>query len=143
MAATKRQMNWSAVGFTPSGGSLTTITGVTEIQIDPGGALATFKGDVDVFDTTIVNHENKPKVTVRAADVATIQGLAPGTVGALAATFKDAKKATGGDILYAIANAVVENTPGGGQHAAFGEATLSLACYSSDGATSPISFTRA
>jgi hypothetical protein len=143
MAATKLQMNWSAVGFTPSGGSLTTISKVQEVQFDPAGTLKPYAGDGDRYPTTIVNDMNNPKATVRGGDVATMQGLAPGTVGAFTSTFNDAKLATGGAIVYTLSNAVVENCTAGGAHAEYGEGTLSFLAFSSDGVTSPLGIARA
>jgi hypothetical protein len=141
MSATGRQMNWTAVSFGTSP-SPTAINGVTEVRVDPGGALKTFAGDTDKFPTTIVSDRQNPKVTITTANVAVAQGFASGTIGTDSATFEDAKLATGGAIVYMISNAVVENSEGGGAHQEFGEATLSLLCYSSDGTTSPIAFTR-
>jgi hypothetical protein len=142
MAATKLQVNWSAVSFTPSGGSLQAITKVNDVQFDPGGQLLPYSGDTDRYPTTIINQMNNPRATVRSGDVANLQGFVPGTVGTFNATFKDAKLATGGDMLYVLSNAVIENAPGGGTHAQYGEATLSMLAYSSDGVTSPLAFTR-
>jgi hypothetical protein len=51
--ATGLQLNWTAVGFTPSGGSLTTITRVTSVGIGTGGQLLPFSGDNDRFPTVI------------------------------------------------------------------------------------------
>lgn len=143
MAASKLQMNWAAVGFTPTGGTLISIIKVTEVNFDPGGSLKPYSGDVDRFPTTMVNDMNNPKATVMTGDVATVQALAPGTIGEFTATWKDAKLATGGDILYTLANAVVETNPAGGKHADYGSATLTLRAFSADGATNPLSFTRA
>lgn len=143
MAASKRQMNWTAVGFTPSGGSLTTFSGVTSVSIKEGGTLKKFAGDTDKYPTTVVNDMNDPTISITVADIAALSALATGTVGTVTATSKDAKGATGGDILYTLSNAVVESFDVGGQHTAFGQGTLTFSSYSSDGVTSPLSFTRA
>lgn len=141
MSATGRQMNWTAVSF-GSSPSPTAINGVNEVRVDPGGALKTYSGDTDKFPTTIVSDTQNPKVTVTTANVAIAQGFNCGTIGTVSATFQDAKLATGGAIVYTASNAVVENSEGGGAHQEFGEATISFLCYSSDGVTSPIAFTR-
>lgn len=142
MAASKAQMNWSAVGFTPTGGSLIPFGRVLEVQVDQGGSLKELSGDADKYPTLMVNDMNNPKVTVRGNDVATLQGLGVGTVGTLTATHNDAKLASGGAIVYTMSNAVVENAPGGGSHAEYGEATVSFKLFSNDGVTSPIAITR-
>jgi hypothetical protein len=142
MAASKTQMNWEAVGFTPNGGTLVPITKVGDVNFDPGGSLKHHSGDADKYSTTVVVDMNRPKCTIQSADVATVQALATGTIGVLTATFKDAKGAVGGAVVYNLINAVVANTPGGGKHSDFGAATLTLEAFSSDGITNPLSFTR-
>lgn len=138
MAATKLQSNWTAVshGTTP-------ITRVSQVTFSQGGSLATFAADGDRFPTVVVNLMNKPRASVTSADTATLMGIAPGTTGTFSATHKDAKGASGGDILYVLANAVAENVDTSGNHGQFGSATMSLLAFSSDGATNPLSFTRA
>jgi hypothetical protein len=143
MAASKLQMNWSAVGFTPTSGTLVAITKVQDVQFDPGGSLKDYMGDADKFPTTVVNDMNRPKATVQSGDIATIQALVPGTIGTFTATFNDAKQSTGGAIVYTLSNAVVANIPGGGKHGDYGAATLNLQAFSSDGVTNPLAFTRA
>jgi hypothetical protein len=143
MAGSKLQLNWSAVGFTPPDpGTLIPITHVQEVQVDPGGTLLTYAGDNDRYPTTIVNAMSNPKVSVTSADTGGLQGISPGTVGTFTATHLDAKGATGGNIVYTVINAVVENTPGGGQFGAWSSGTMTMLAFSSDGSTSPISFTR-
>jgi hypothetical protein len=142
MAATNLQVNWSAVGFTPSGGSLTAINKVDGVDIDYGTTLLSYSGDADRYPTTIVNTMNEPKMTVRSSNVAGLQGFTAGTVGAFAATHNDAKLAVGGAVVYTLANAVVGNVQVGGEHAQYGKGSLAFQAFSADGVTSPLSFTR-
>ena len=143
MAATGRQINWTATGYTPSGGSVTTFTGVTNVDIDAGGQLLAFSGDTDKYATTKVNVMNEPKCTVQSGNPAQFIGLSSGTIGTFTATHKDARGATGGDIVYTLINAVVASPQVGGAHAQFGQGSLTLESFSSDGVTSPLSFSRA
>jgi hypothetical protein len=136
--ASKLQANWSAVSH---GTAL--ITRVTQVSFSQGGSLSTFAADGDHYPTVVVNLMNKPTASITSADTATLMGIAPGTTATLSATHKDAKGATGGDILYVMANAVAENCNTGGAHGQFGTASISLLAYSSDGTTNPLSFTRA
>ena len=69
-------------------------------------------------------------------------GVAPGTSASFSATHKNAMGATGGDILYVMADAVAKNVETSGSHAEFGSATMQLLAFSSDGTTNPLSFTR-
>ena len=138
MAATKLQANWSGVSF----GS-TTITRVTNVSFSQGGSLASYAADGDHYPTVVVNLMNNPSATVTSSDTGNLMSIATGTTASFSATHKDALKATGGDILYVMANAVVENVQTVGGHGQFGTSTMSMLAYSSDGVTNPLSFTRA
>jgi hypothetical protein len=140
MSATKRFMNWSGVTFTPVNGVATTITGVTSVAIDSGGSLARFSGDGDRYVTTMVNDFNEPVVTVHSADLASLRANPVGTVGTFTATHNDAKNGNGsGSVTYTLANAVVSACQVQGAHRQFGQGTLTLNAFSSDGVTNPIS----
>ncbi len=140
MPATKRLMNWTGVTFTPTGGTAVSITGVTSISFESGGSLAKFSGDGDRFSTTVVNDFNDPSVVVQAADLASIRANPVGTAGTFTATHNDAKNGLGsGAMTYTLTNAVVANNPIHGGHRQFGLGTLTLAAYSSDGVTNPLS----
>lgn len=138
MAATKRQFNWEAVGFTPTLGTLQTITGVTNVAIAGGGTLAKFSGDNDRYPTTVVNDFNDPTVTITSADIIALSAFATGQRGVVTATHRDAKGATGGGITYTLTGAVVANVDVGGAHRQFGSGTVSFSVESSDGQTNPI-----
>lgn len=138
MAATKLQANWTGVAH----GS-TTITKVTAVTFNQGGSLQSFAGDNDRYNTVVVNLMNKPTASVTSADIGLLMGIAPGTTASLTATHKDAKVASGGDIVYVLSNAVAENTTANGPFGNFGSATTTFESYSSDGSTNPLAFTRA
>ncbi len=140
MSTTKRFMNWTGVTYTPNGGSPMAITGVTSVSIDSGGSLLKFAGDGDRYNTTVVNDFNEPSITVQAADLAAIRANPVGTVGTFTATHNDAKNGAGsGSITYTLANAVVATNPVKGSHRQFGQGTLTLAAFSTDGVTNPLS----
>lgn len=142
MSATKRSMNWTAVSFTPVGGTAMPITGVSAITIDAGSTLHKFAGDGDRYNTTVVNDMNDPTVTIQAADLAAIRAYPAGTVGTFTATLNDARNGTGsGSIVYTLANAVISNSVVSGAHRAFGQGTLILTAFSTDGVTNPLSTT--
>lgn len=144
MSATKRMVNVASVGFTPTGGSLTAITGVTNFSIDEGGSLIEFSGDGDHGPTTKVCDFIDPQVTLTFADVSLAMTLSPGLRGSLVFTHLDAiNKATtgGGAITYTLANAIVANPVGTQAHRQFGSATATFESWSSDGVTSPLSST--
>jgi hypothetical protein len=137
MAATKAQINWTGVEF-----NSTSITRVTNASIGQGGQLIKFKGDTDIYPTIIANVDNEPHASITTADVGTMMGFIPGTSATLTATLNDAKGAVGGAVVFTLANAVFENADTQAQHAQFGSVTGTWQCYSSDGATNPLSFTR-
>ena len=140
MAATKRFMNWTGVTFTPLNGAPTAITGVTSIQIDTGGSLVKFSGDGDRYSTAVVNDFNDPTVTVHSADLAAVRAYPVGTVGTFTATHNDARNGAGtGAVTYTLSNAVIASNPIHGSHRQFGQGTLTLAAYSVDGVTNPLS----
>ena len=137
MSATKAQINWTAV----SHGS-TNLTRVTNAMFGQGGSLIKFKGDTDLFPTIIANVDNEPHASVTTADVGTMMGITPGTTATLNATLNDAKAATGGAVVFALANAVFANADTQAQHAQFATVTGTWQAFSTDGSTNPLSFTR-
>ena len=140
MSATNRFMNWSGVNFSAVGGASSTITGVTSVTIDSGGSLARFAGDGDRYVTTMVNDFNEPTVTIHAADLSALRANPVGTVGTFSATHNDAKNGAGtGAVTYTLANAVVSAFQVHGAHRQFGQGSLTLAAFSSDGVTNPLS----
>jgi hypothetical protein len=140
VSATKRFLNWTGVSFTPVGGSPTAITGVTSVSIDSGGSLLKFAGDGDRYNTTVVNDFSEPTITVQAADLAAIRANPIGAVGTFTATHNDAKNGSGsGSVTYTLANAVVAQNTVKGSHRQFGQGTLTLTSFSTDGVTNPLS----
>jgi hypothetical protein len=138
MAATKVQLNWTSVSF-----ASTAITRVTSVQFSQGGELIEFAGDNDRFPTVIANNMNRPKCSIASADVANLMNITPGTIGTINATQKDALASSGGDIIWTLANGVHETTDDTGQFSQFASGTATFRSFSSDGATNPLSFTRA
>lgn len=144
MPTTRRHMNWTGTSFTPSGGTLTSITGVTDVEIDHRGSVITHSGDGDKFSTTKVNDFSDPMVTITCRDLTTLNGFAVGARGAVASTHNDARYGTtaaGGGYSIALANAIVANKTQGGQHRQFGEGRLMFEAESTDGTTNPLTFT--
>jgi len=137
MAATKAQINWTAVEF----GS-TPITRVTNGMFGQGGKLLKFAGDTDIFTTIIANVSNEPHASFTTADVGTVMGISPGTAGTLTGTLNDAKAATGGAVVFTMINSVFENADTTAAHAQFGSVVGTWQAYSSDGVTNPLSFAR-
>lgn len=137
MAATGLQANWTAVSFATG-----TITKVTSVSFDKGGQLVEFAGDVDKYPSLLVSLQSKPRATVASSDIATLMNLSPGAKGVLNATHKDAAGEEGGDIVYAMSNAVLENVSSNGSYGQIGQATANFRAFAADGVTNPLAFTR-
>ncbi len=133
MSSYKAQINWASVSF-----GTTSITRITTGSFGYGGTLAKWKGDTDKFPTVIANVDNDPHASFTSGDVGGLMGFAPGAVGTLTATMKDALGASGGDVTFTLTNAVFENVDGQDQHAQFGTATATWQAYSTDGVTNPL-----
>jgi hypothetical protein len=137
-------MNWTNVVFTPAvvGATEIQFSGVTSVQIDPGGSLAKFSGDGDRYPTLIINDFNEPTITVHTADLSALRQCSVGAVGTIQATLMDARNGTGtGAITYVMTNAVVATNPLKGGHRQFGESTITFHGYSADGTTNPLTST--
>jgi hypothetical protein len=137
MAATKLQMGWTAVQH----GS-TTITNVDNVQFSVDATLTPYSGDNSRWPTVVVNSMNGLSITLTVSDEAALLGIGTGAVGTFTATHKDAKLATGGDIIFTCVNTVTGQVTAGGAHAAYGSAQMTMMAYSADGVTNPLSFTR-
>jgi hypothetical protein len=86
--------------------------------------------------------DQEPHASITTADVGTMMGFNPGAVGSLAMTLNDAKSASGGAVVFTLANSVFENADTQAAHAQWGTVTGTWQCYSTDGSTNPLSFTR-
>lgn len=137
MAATKLQLNFTNVSH-----GATNITMVTAVNFSMGGQMARFAGDTSKYATVVANTLNQPKATVTSGDIATLMGIGTGTVATLNATHKDALKAAGGDIIYAMTNAMLINVDASGSFGQFGQAVATFEAFAPDGVTNPLSFTR-
>ena len=57
------------------------ITRVTNASVGQGGNLIKFKGDTDQYPTIIAIVDQEPHASITTADVGTMMGFTPGTVG--------------------------------------------------------------
>jgi hypothetical protein len=137
MSATKAQINWSSVSFNSMN-----ITRVTNASIGQGGQLIKFKGDTDGYPTIIACVDQEPHALITTADVGTMMGFTPGTSATLDMTLNDAKNASGGAVNFVLINAVFQNADTQAAHAQYGSVTGTWQCFSSDGVTNPLSFSR-
>lgn len=146
MAASKRLMNFSSVGFTPAGGSLTVITGVQSIALDPNVEVLKASGDSDYYNSFAVAVSEDPQVTITSNQAALLDGVVEGAIGALTFTLNDARSGAGvagGAKIYAISNVIYRGASRNAQHRQLTTVSYGFDMFSADGITSPIAITAA
>lgn len=146
MPATNRFINISSMSFTPSGGSLTAMKGVQSVSRNHNAQEERGSGDGDFFDTFAGVVASNPSVNVEFLNIAALNGVAVGTVGTLTWTENDARNgatASGGGLIYTLANAVYQGPQTNSPHRKLATATIQFTSYSSDGTTNPLSVTAA
>ena len=148
MAATKRFINVSSCGFTPTGGSAIPIKGVTSVTENYNAQEVRASGDADFFDTLGVVVSANPSVSIDFLNQAALENatILPGTTGTLTYTKNDARNgstAAGGALIYTLVNAVWQGQTATNPHRAIGTATGMFNSFSADGSTNPHSVTAA
>jgi hypothetical protein len=142
MAGTHRQINWTAVSFTPSGGSIVTMTNVQDVKIEPGVETIEGRGDANIGPTFRRAVKQNPSFTVSLQDASLLNSIVPGAVGAFTATHNDATNIAGGSgsgaLTYTLSNAVVEDGHASGAHATLGTSSYKFSSFWTDGVTNPL-----
>lgn len=141
MAANKRKLNVSAVGFTPSGGSLTSISHVQSVEHDDKGQVLGGRGDNYLFPTHKAAIGLDPSFTVNHQDHIAQASLAFGTKGAFTYKIMDAGGDSSGDVVVTVSNAIIANRTKSSAHQQWASLVLMIETYSSDGTTSPVAYT--
>ena len=140
MSMTNLQANWDAVKFPDN---VTVLSKIQDVTFRKGGQVSLYAADLDRIASVAQVFMSAPTARLQSGNPAQFMGIAPGTTGTLLATHKDAKLATGGDILYTLANAIFEDAQTNGPHGSWGAGTADFKAVSSDGVTHPLTFTRA
>lgn len=147
LSPTNRYMNVSSVGFTPTGGSNTALTGVTSAAYDEQISTKKEGADFDQFPTVSVCDYRDPTITIETLDAqagALSSGIVAGVKGALLLTVRDAYNgaaAGGGAKLYTMSNAQLQGRNMNQAYREYGKQTLVFGAISSDGATHPVAVT--
>lgn len=135
-----RFKNWSSVIFTPDGGVAIPILGVTDVQIDPRAQLISGAGDADIGPSSKNLTQQDPQITIEFEHLAALTSLTPGMRGMFSAIHNDADNEEGtGAMEYAVANAIIGNTPRGGRFRQYGTSRITIETWMPDGRTYPIS----
>lgn len=139
-------MNVSSVGWTPSGGTLVTLTGIKTFSYDEGGESLLESADFDLFDTVAGINHLAPKITLESIDAMALYATVAGTVGVLTITVRDFTNGAtvgGGAKIFTVSNAFLKTRPSQFQHRQLGTQTLTFETSSTDGATHPIAISAA
>jgi hypothetical protein len=144
MAATNRYMNIVGVGFTPSGGSSTPITGVKSLAFDEGVSVQKESADGDLYPTVSVNDHTDPTITVTTLDAFVLIAVLAAAKGTLVATIQDAynkSTASGGGKTYTMSNCQIQSRGAQHAHRQFSNQSLTFGAVSGDGQTHPVAVT--
>lgn len=143
---TNRYMNVGPVNWTPSGGTLVTLTGIKSASYDEGAQSLKESADFDIFPTVGGVNYVEPKITLESIDAFALYATVAGTFGTLAITFRDFKNAAtvgGGAKIVTASNAWLETRPVSAQYRQLATQTQTFQTYSTDGSTHPIAITAA
>ena len=146
MPGINRYMNVGPVTWTPSGGTLVTLTGIKSASYDEGAQSLKESADFDIFPTTAGINYVEPKLTLESIDAFALYATLAGTFGSLAITFRDFKNGAtvgGGAKIVTASNAWLETRPLSAQHRQLATQTLTFQTYSTDGSTHPVAVTAA
>lgn len=141
MAATNRYMNTSGWSFTPGGGSLTAVTGVTSFGYDEGISTKKESADFDGFPTVAVSDFRDPTITLATLDAFALYAVLAGAKGVLTGNVRDAYNgvtAAGGGKSITMTNAAIQARGMTAAHREFASQQLTFGGVSVDGATHPI-----
>lgn len=146
MPGTNTFINWSGVTATPTpvggtAGTAVPIDHVTGINPDHTGTAEKFKGDAARFWQVIAVPTQERSIDVMTGDVAIALSLTVGAVYTVFAKLGDAIngiQAAGGGISISLINAVLTKRTIKGDHAKFGEVTLTFEAFGAAGDTDPL-----
>lgn len=142
LVASNRFINVSAVGFTPTGGTLTAIKGVQNATIQQTATDVSEGGDGDLYNTVGGVVFVDPMVSLEFMNAMALTALAPGAYGTLTFTLNDsANKALtgGGAVIFTIINCYLMPQQIAAQHRQVAKATMNFKTFSVDGQTNPVS----
>ena len=144
MAATNRYMNTSGWSFTPAGGALTALTGITSFGYDEGISTKKESADFDGFPTVAVSDFRDPTITLATLDAFAFIAILAGAKGSLTGNVRDAYNgvtAAGGGKSVTMSNAAIQARSLTAAHREFASQQLTFGAVSVDGATHPVAVT--
>lgn len=146
MARTGLLMNWTGVQAVTEEVSpvTTTLTKITDVEIDGKSTQKAFYGDANSFPIAIRNVMKTRTIKLVGGDVKKLLAISEDTPVTITAILNDLVNGTGaGALTIVAAHAKRESSPYGAKNNEFGQATVTFHCYSADGTTDPITVTEA
>lgn len=141
---TNRYMNSSGWGFTPTGGTATSLLGITSCSYEEGISIKKASADFDTYPTVAVRDYAEPKINLETLDAQVLSSVIGGAFGVLVGTLRDAYNGAttgGGAKLLTFSNAFIESRGWSAPYREFAKQQLSFGAISTDGATSPLAIT--
>jgi hypothetical protein len=141
----KRHVNWTATTWVQTApSSLTsTITGVLSVQVNRNLQSIQHSGDADFYPTLVATVGGQPSLSISHRDLGVSNAIPDTSRGTLSAKHSDAKNgitaSSGGYTVQLVG--VVSSNDSEGAHRQFGGGTITVIGESTDGTTSPLSFT--
>jgi hypothetical protein len=140
MAASNRYRNVS-VAWTPSGGTMSPLTGIKNATYDEGIETLLEGADYDAFNTVGGAIFAAPKISLETLDAWALYATVAGQKGTLAVTFRDTLNgaaAAGGAKLVTMSNAFLSDRKVQAPYNKFQTQSIMFECTSTDGSTHPV-----
>ena len=132
-------MNWKNVAITGPLGTPVPLKQVTDIQEANAEGLEMWRADGNVYSTVVVRATADVAFTIACGDVAGMMAVPRGVPLTVTATLCDALNGLGtGALVHTWVNAVVGDNPASGPTNKFAGGSITLMCFSPDGATPPL-----
>lgn len=134
-------VNCTLATYTPTPGSLITLTRVSSVAIDKGATSIKYSGDGDRFPTANECYEEDPSVSFQGGNIVQYVGLSAGQKGTLVFKVGDSRNRTGaGSVTWTLINAMPVGASAQVQHKQYATGTLNFESSSTDGITNPLSY---
>ncbi len=141
MSPSKRFINWTNASFTPAGGTVIPILGITQCTIDRGVTYVMDSADADFYDSLAAAVGAKPKATIATNRPGILDTVPVGVIGVFSIQRNDAINggaAGGGAVIYSLTGVFDPATQAGAHHQ-IGTGGGSFVGVSADGTTNPLS----
>jgi hypothetical protein len=139
LTPSKRFCGWANAKFTPAGGALTPIPGLTSCSYTKNPKTLMIDGDLDMYDTAgaIVGFKPQFKIATNKPGILdTISG--PGEFSIERWDVENGGAAGGGGVSYTVANAIFVPDDQSNAQRAEGTGSATIMFISPDGVTNPV-----